>query len=92
MENQDMLSQITAFIEKSGIKEQLKNPETLDSVYNMLTEKGINIDRNLFNTVAQTFANGDAELNLEKLIQMGTESGLLGDGLKNLSGLFGNKQ
>ena len=84
MEKSEILSQLSTLIEQSGVKEELKKPETIEKVYEVLSSNGLNVPKESFTAIVQGLADSDGKLDLEQLTKIGASAGLLG----NLSKLF----
>ena len=57
MDPKEILTKISEMLEKVGVKEALKKPEVIETIYNVMSQHGMKVDKNIFNIVVMTFAN-----------------------------------
>ena len=57
MEATEILTKISELLEKFGIKEALKKPEVVETIYNVMSQHGMKVDKNMFNLVVMGFAS-----------------------------------
>ena len=63
-------------LEKVGVKAALKNPEVIDTIYNIMTKHGMKVDKAIFSIVMFGIANSD-KIDIGAMLNLG--SGLLGN-------------
>ena len=56
MNGQELFTKISEMLEKFGIKEALKNPQVVETIYDVMSKHGMKVDKNLFNIVVMGFA------------------------------------
>ena len=75
MDTKELLTKISDLLEKVGVKAALKNPEVIDTIYNVMTKHGMKVDKAIFSIVMFGIANSE-KLDIGALLNLG--SGLLG--------------
>ena len=75
MDTKELLTKISDLLEKVGVKAALKNPEVIDTIYNVMTKHGMKVDKALFSIVMFGIANSE-KIDIGALLNLG--SGLLG--------------
>ena len=75
MDNKELFTKISDVLEKIGVKTALKNPEVIDTIYNVMTKYGMKVDKGIFSIVMFGIANSE-KLDIGALMNLG--SGLMG--------------
>lgn len=75
MDTKELLTKISDLLEKVGVKAALKNPEVIDTIYNVMTKHGMKVDKAIFSIVMFGIANSE-KIDIGALLNLG--SGLLG--------------
>ena len=75
MDNKELFTKISDVLEKVGVKTALKNPEVIDTIYNVMTKYGMKVDKGIFSIVMFGIANSE-KLDIGALMNLG--SGLMG--------------
>lgn len=75
MDTKELFTKISELLEKFGIKAALQKPEVVETIYNVMSQHGMKVDKNMFNLVVMGFASTPSD----KLGQVfGTLAGALG--------------
>lgn len=75
MDAKELLTQVSNLLEKFGVKEALKSATVVDTIYNVMSQHGMKVDKGMFSIVMMAIANSD-KIDLEALLKLG--SGLMG--------------
>ena len=75
MDNKELFAKISDVLEKVGVKAALKNPEVIETIYNVMTKYGMKVDKGIFSIVMFGIANSE-KLDIGALMNLG--SGLMG--------------
>ena len=89
MDAKELLIKISEVLEKFGIKEALKKPEVIETIYNVMSKNGMKVDKGIFSLIVMGFASVPTEkLDIDALMKLG--AGVLGAG--GLAGAMGGQQ
>ena len=61
MDTKEIFMKISEFLEKTGIKEALKNQNVVETIYDVMTKHGMKVDKMMFNLVVMGIANTPAD-------------------------------
>ena len=61
MDTKEIFMKISEMLEKLGIKEALKNPNVVETIYNVMTQHGMKVDKMMFNLVVMGIATTPAD-------------------------------
>ena len=61
MDTKELFTKISEVLEKLGIKEALKNPTVVETIYNVMSQHGMKVDKTMFNLVVMGFASAPAD-------------------------------
>ena len=101
MDAKEILTKISEVLEKIGVKEALKSPEVVETIYNVMSKHGMKVDKGIFSLVVMGFATMPVE-KIGDLLKMG--AGMLGGANANggaagdagalgaLAGILGGQQ
>ena len=84
MDMQEIFTKISDLLEKFGIKEALKKPEVVETIYNVMSQHGMKVDKNIFNLVVVGFASTPSD-------KLGQLIGLLGGVMAGAQGGAGTQ-
>ena len=57
MDTKEILSKISDFLEKIGVKEALKKPEVVNAIYDIMSKHGMKVDKTMFSLAVMGFAS-----------------------------------
>ena len=75
MDTKELLTKISDLLDKVGVKAALKNPEVVETIYNVMSKHGMKVDKAIFTLVMFGIANSD-KIDIGALLNLG--SGVMG--------------
>ena len=61
MDTKEIFMKISEVLEKFGIKEALKNPNVVETIYDVMTKHGMKVDKMMFNLIVMGIATTPAD-------------------------------